>query len=83
MIQSGLMQTTGNISFPVQVYLHPNGYEEDSVGYFVSNVDAIPLRLINEMNHSSPEGGGVGVFDYDPEDQFARYIPDDKLQEKE
>jgi len=47
-----------------------------TVAFYVGNPDAMPYYLKQQADNNEPV---AGVFEYDPQDQLAYYIPIEKI----
>ena len=52
---------------------------DDYISFFVDNAEEVPKEIIGSVFCGDVM---VGVFEFDPQDQFATYIPDERLAVK-
>ena len=75
MIQVGIMAATSSINHPFSVVLKVN--PRTPIAYFVGNPKDFPEHVLFELNCGEKV---AGVFDFAPEDQFAYYVPIEKVK---
>ena len=75
MIRAGVIKASHSISSPFVASL-PIGEKNQRISYFIHNYHDIPYELRVAAEFDEPV---AGLFKFNENDQFATYIPDDKI----
>lgn len=74
MIQVGIMAATGNSRYPFSVVLRVN--PRTPIAYCVGNHEELPSHILLSLNCGEKI---AGVFDFVEDDQFAYYVPVERI----
>jgi hypothetical protein len=77
MINACVIKATSHPKHPYSVLCHVDADCKYTMAFFVGNPEAMPYYLRKQADNNEPV---AGVFEYDEQDQFATYIPIEKVR---
>jgi hypothetical protein len=79
MINVGVIKATSHPKHPYSVLCPCSSVDPDrhhTIAFYVGNPEAMPYDLKTQADNNEPV---AGLFEYDPQDQLAYYIPIEKI----